>query len=55
MPSVGGPWVAHLVWPMPTVPATPPRSARDDSRFESLPALLTTVRPPSRIATPAES
>ena len=53
--SVGGPWVAHRVWPIPTVPATPPRSPRTASSSPSLPARFTTERSPSIRATPAES
>ena len=52
--SVGAPWVAHRVWPKPTVPAGPP-DPRALSSSESFPARFTTVRPPSTTATPAES
>ena len=61
--SVGPPWVAHLVCPIPVVPVASPwsvpaaaRSATAFSRLDSLPAdLQATMSMPSMTATPAES
>ena len=53
--SVGAPWVAQRVWPIPTVPAGGTCSPSAPSSSESLPARLTTASAPSRSATPAES
>ena len=56
MMSEGAPWVAHRVWPMPTVPGrvTPP--SKMPSSTLKRPLDLTTRRPPSLYtATPAES
>ena len=53
--SVGAPWVAHRVWPIPMEPGTGPMTSSAASSSESLPARFTTERPPSIIATPAES
>ena len=53
--SLGRPWVAQRVWPMPRVPGTPagPMAA---SSAAILPTLRrTAISPPSRMATPAES
>ena len=56
--SVGPPWVAHRVCPMPVNPAsgTSPESMYR-SRLTSAPAFLAVCSDPSpsRIATPAES
>ena len=53
--SVGGPWVAQRVWPMPSVPGSC-RSPSCFSRLASLPALRSTWSPSApRIATPALS
>ncbi len=54
--SVGPPWVAHRVWPIPALPAGSGRSTSTFSRLRSFPAFLAAASPPSaRIATPAES
>ena len=66
--SVGPPWVAHRVCPMPVVPSPMPiglaaqvgssaaRSASAFSRLASLPAFFSVSSSPSQtIATPAES
>src|SRR3990170_1621453 len=53
--SEGRPWVAHRVCPTPQLPAIGWRETRSVRR-ESFPSLLRmSIRPPSRIATPAES
>ena len=52
--SLAGPWVAHRVWPMPTLPANRLGSASVRSRTR--PARLATLTPlPASTATPAES
>src|SRR3954454_21817613 len=54
--SVGPPWVAHRVCPMPSVEGGSPSSASTFSRLASLPAFLAVLsRPSARTATPAES
>ena len=57
--SLGRPWVAQRVWPMPVVPAKEPRpsASRAASRLASLPSFFSTrVAPaPSSTATPEES
>ena len=60
--SVGPPWVAHRVWPIPVVPllmsamTSSPPSVRAFSRLESLPARLhVNSSPLETMATPAES
>jgi hypothetical protein len=54
--SVGPPWVAHRVCPMPMVEPGSGCSASCFSRLASLPAFLAVAIPPSvRTATPAES
>jgi hypothetical protein len=53
--SVGWPWVAQRVWPIPTVPGSGSRSRISRNR-ESLPAALrTSTAPLCATATPAES
>ena len=54
--SLGAPWVAHRVCPIPVVPLTV-RPASSLSRFSIRPAFLATCNVPSRsmTATPAES
>ncbi len=53
--SLGAPWVAQRVWPMPVDPATGSASSIS-ARRESLPSALRTTRVrPSQTATPAES
>src|SRR3972149_5281494 len=53
--SEGRPWVAHRVCPPPQLPAIGWRETRSVRR-ESFPSLLRmSIRPPSRIATPAAS
>ena len=52
--SLGAPWVAHRVCPMPSLP--PSRFGRTASSWESLPAALwTRTVPPETSAMPAES
>ncbi len=56
--SVGPPWVAHRVCPMPVLPSAIPgagSSASAFSRLASLPARLAVSRSPLTMATPAES
>ncbi len=53
--SVGAPWVAQRVWPMPTAPPGMPSASSAASSSASLPARFTTPSPPSITATPAES
>ncbi len=61
--SVGGPWVAQRVWPIPVVEAGSGWSARTFSRLASLPAFFAVTTVPCRRcrvvrttrATPAES
>lgn len=67
--SVGPPWVAQRVWPMPVVPSPMPmgleaqedgssaaRSESTFSRLASLPAFFSVSSSPSQtMATPAES
>ncbi len=64
--SVGPPWVAQRVWPMPVGPSPMPsplspsvaaaRSASTFSRLASLPAFFSVWSSPSQtMATPAES
>ena len=55
LPSVGAPWVAHRVWPIPTVPAS--RFGSDSSSTPSLPARRCTRSAPLDVTTamPAES
>ena len=53
--SVGLPWVAQRVWPMPTVPGRGERSS-SASRFSILPsARLRSMWPFTSVAMPAES
>ena len=52
---VGAPWVAHRVWPMPTVPPGKPPASSCSSML-SLPAALRISRPwPFTTAMPDES
>ena len=54
--SVGLPWVAHRVWPIPVVEGSIGSAASSDRRFSSLPAFLRmAMAPPATTATPAES
>ena len=54
--SLGAPWVAQRVCPMPVVEAGSGRSAIAFSRLASLPArLLVTTAPSATTAIPAES
>ena len=54
--SVGPPWVAHRVCPIPVVEGSIGSAASSDRRFSSLPAFLRTSSAPlATTATPAES
>jgi hypothetical protein len=54
LPSVGSPWVAQRVWPMPTEPDS--RLGSDATRSSTRPARRWTRSPEGPItATPAES
>ena len=55
--SVGAPWVAHRVCPIPAVAGGGGREARMDRRLTSFPALFSTISSPSSPtrAIPAES
>ena len=54
--SLGAPWVAQRVWPMPVVAGAIGLSSSSASRLASLPAFFAVASFPSAsIATPAES
>jgi hypothetical protein len=55
--SVGAPWVAQRVCPMPVLPVIPPgwSAAIAFSRFSIRPARFSTTSSPSSTATPEES
>ncbi len=54
--SLGAPWVAQRVWPMPVVAGAIGLSSSSASRLPSLPAFFAVASFPSAsIATPAES
>ena len=54
--SLGAPWVAQRVWPMPVVESGSGVSSIDFSRLASLPAFLSeTIAPSWASAIPAES
>ena len=53
--SVTPPWVAHLVWPIPTVPDSGDAASRADSIFNFPTARLTCKSPLSMVAIPEES
>jgi hypothetical protein len=55
--SVGPPWVAHRVWPMPVCPSARGSSPRSSERMPSLPARLRVPISPASVSTamPAES
>ena len=57
LPSVGPPWVAQRVWPMPVVPSARGCALRSSRSTWSFPARLRMPRPPSpsMTAMPAES